>query len=157
VAHVACNIKLNRYCTNRACAGAAAGVLQEVAAATAAAAAAGQHSSPEPARQQQGAANNRKRTAEGLHQELANLDAVSRWDPVKQRNLDSFFQRMAAASSGAHAEKAPKRHKPAWSAAAPTVYSVGHNNSRAATAAAAANGAGDAMPGLLRAPSPSSW
>lgn len=138
-------------------------MLQEVAAATAAPAAAapGQHSSLEPSRQQQQvAANNRKRTAEGLHAELASLDAVALWDPVKQRNLDAFFQRMAAASSGGHAEKAPKRHKPAWSAAAPTVYSVGHNNPRAATAAAAAaaaNGGGDAMPGLLRAPSPSSW
>lgn len=108
--------------------------------------AAGQHNGSEPRRQQQAVPNSRKRTAEGLHAELASLAAVAHWDPEKQRNLDNFFQRIAASSSG-HGEKAPKRHKPEWSAGAPALFSVGHNKVRPA----AANGD---MPGFLRGPSP---
>lgn len=130
--------------------------LQEVSAAAgrAGSAAAGpaQHSSHAPLSRQPAPANNRKRTAEGLHAELASLDAVTHWDPQKQRNLDAFFQRMAAHTSGtpSHGEKAAKRHKSEWSAGGPLAFSLGHNKARPAAPKAAS------LPGF-RAPSPTPW
>jgi hypothetical protein len=79
------------------------------------------------------------------------LEAVSHWDPQKQRNLDSFFQNFVA-NRGA-AGNAAKRHRPEWSAVPPSsevAFNLGHNKPRPAVA----NGGTSTG---LRATSPQPW
>jgi hypothetical protein len=107
----------------------------------------GQHSSQQPRQQQQAVANSRKRTAEGLHAELANLEAVAHWDSKKLANLDAFFQRMGASTTN-HGQQAAKRQKTEFSAGIRhPQYSYGHNKPRPAA------GAGN-RPAAVRSPSP---